>query len=221
MKHLTTICLLLLSVSMLQARPQTRAVVVDTVCNAPLKEMLHVTNRFCRQFQACPDSLFDWAYIGLGEAEVKEESTKTKEGRDAIQLRYKDRCYDPVKHTGDVAIDIYILGVRWWKDQHLGTKYRLLRPAKSKYPLTAHMTATYSGSILEGGDFIIRMEPIAENKTRIHYEFSLTFGRVLSTFISDKTWNNAIRWRFETILENLIECAETGTVTDKRRGPSN
>ena len=72
MKHLTTICLLLLSVSMLQARPQTRAVVVDTVCNAPLKEMLHVTNRFCRQFQACPDSLFDWAYIGLASLVFKK-----------------------------------------------------------------------------------------------------------------------------------------------------
>ncbi len=225
MRKLFTCCLLLLSVSLLQARPQTRSVVVDTVCNAPLKNMLQVTNRFCRQFQACPDSLFDWAYLGMSEGSSSNEepkaTNKTKESRDAIQLRYKDRCYDPVKHTGDVAIDIYILGVRWWKDQHLGTKYRLLRPAKSKYPLTAHMTATYSGSILEGGDFIIRMEPIAENKTRIHYEFSLTFGRVLSTFISDKTWNNAIRWRFETILENLIECAETGTVTDKRRGPSN
>ena len=63
------------------------------------------------------------------------------------------------------------------------------------------------------------MEPISEDQTRIHYEFRLAFGRVLSAFISDKTWHNAIEWRFYVILENLIECAETGTVQPKHRGP--
>lgn len=199
------------------ARPQKREVVIDTICNAPLETMLKVTNRFCYQFQACPDSLFKWAYLGMGEEEITE--SKSKESRDAIQLRYKDRVYDPKLKTGDVAIDIYVLGVRWWKDQHLGTKYVLTRPASSQYPLTAHMTATYSGSILQGGHFILRMEPLSPDETKVHYEFSLTFGRVLSAFISDKTWKNGIEWRFETILENLVECAETGTVKDKVRGP--
>lgn len=207
----------LLMATCLLARPQRREVVIDTICNAPLKQLLAVTNKFCYQFQACPDSLFSWAYQGTGEAEVQE--AKSKEGRDAVQLRYKDRVYDPANKTGDVAIDIYVLGVRWWKDQHLGTKSRLMRPAHAAYPLTAHMEATYSGSILEGGEFIMRMEPISENQTRVHYEFVLTFGRVLSSFISDKTWKNAMEWRFETILENLIECAETGTVQPKKRGP--
>ena len=210
---------LLVSVSLTAfGRPQRREVVCDTICNAPLSEMLKVAERYCYQFQACPDSLFDWAYLGLGEAEDKE-STSSKESRDAIQLRYKDRVYDAKHKTGDVAIDIYVLGVRWWKDQHLGTKRVLTRPANAKYPLTEHLTATYSGSILEGGDIIIRMEPISPTQTRVHYEFILTFGRVLSTFISDKTWNNAIKWRLETIFENLVECAETGTVKDKVRGP--
>ena len=118
-----------------------------------------------------------------------------------------------------MAIDIYVLGVRGWKDTHLGTKYRLLRPANAQYPLTAHMTATYSGSLLEGGDFVMRLEPISENQTRVHYEFRLVFGKVLSTFISDKTWHNAVEWRLETILENLVEHAETGTVKQKQRGP--
>lgn len=201
------------------ARPQARAVVIDTICNAPWQSMVLTADKFCYQFQACPDSLFDWAYIGLGEAEVVEPQQKTKESRDAIQLRYKDRTYDAKNKTGDVAIDIYILGVRWWKDQHLGTKYVLSRPAKAKFPLTARMTATYSGSILEGGTFIIRVEPINDHQTRVHYEFGLVFGKVLSSFISDKTWQNAIEWRFATILENLVEHAETGTVTDKQRGP--
>lgn len=218
MKVKTLILFLLLSVSAFAARPQTRAVIIDTVCNAPLKQMLKVTDRFCYEFQACPDSLFLWAYKGLHE-EIDPDKKMTKESRSVIQLVYKDRVYDPKLKTGDVALDIYVLGVKWWKDQHLGTKYVLMRPANSKYPLTAHMNATYSGSILQGGHFIMRMEPLSDTQTKIHYEFSLTFGKVLSSFISDKTWQNAIEWRFVTILENLVECAETGTVTDKVRGP--
>ena len=215
-KSLLLVALLLVSLG-LAARPQRREVIMDTICNAPLKEVLKVAERFCIQFQSCPDSLFEWAYLGLAEEEIAK--TANKESRDAIQLRYKDRVYDPKLKTGDVAIDIYVLGVRWWKDQHLGTKRVLTRPAKAKYPLTEHMTATYSGSILQGGDFILRMEPVSDTQTRVHYEFSLTFGKVLSSFISDKTWRNAIEWRFETIFENLIECAETGTVKEKVRGP--
>lgn len=199
------------------ARPQTRAVVIDTVCHAPLEEMLRVTKRFCYQFQACPDSLFTWAYCGLDKPE--EAQPQTKESRNAIQLIYKDRVYDPKLKTGDVTLDIYVLGVRWWKDQHLGTKSVIMRPANAQYPLTSRMTATYTGSILEGGYFIMRMDPISPDETRLHYEFSLTFGKVLSSFISDKMWKNAIEWRFETILENLIEYAETGTVVYREHGP--
>ena len=221
MKYKLFILALFFSTSAFALRPQVREVVIDTICNAPLHNMLMTANKFCYEFQACPDSLFQWAYLGMSEIppEPGTETKKTKESRDAIQLRYKDRVYDPKHKTGDVAIDIYVLGVRWWKDTHLGTKYVLSRPAKSKYPLTARMTATYSGSILEGGDFVLRMEPISENQTRVHYEFRLVFGKVLSTFISDKTWHNAIEWRFETILENLVEHAETGTVQQKQRGP--
>ena len=200
------------------ARPSKREVIIDTICNAPLKEMLAVSERFCREFQACPDSLFDWAYLGLSEEE-ELTTEKSRESRDAIQLRYKDRVYDPVNKTGDVAIDIYVLGVRWWKDQHLGSRYRLTRPVGASYPLTSHMTATYSGSILNGGDYIMQLTPISDTQTKIHYVFSLDFGRLLAAFISDKTWYNAIEWRFHVILENLVECAETGTVQPKRRGP--
>lgn len=219
MRKTTVFCLLLISSLSAWARPQTRAVVIDTVCNASITELLPVISKFCYQFQACPDSLFEWAYTNLGEPEVVESNDKTKDSKDAIQLDYKDRAYDPKTKTGDVAIDIYVLGVRWWKNQHLGTQYSLTRPAGGKYPLTAHLKATYSGSLLEGGDIVFRMEPLTPTRTRVHYEFSLTFGRVLSAFISDRTWRNAIEWRFETILDNLIEYTETGTVEKRPVGP--
>lgn len=214
MKRILISTAAVLVAAVMWARPQTREVVRDTICEVSIEQMLNVANKFCYQFQACPDSLFTWAYVGTGELEVAE--SKNKESRDAIQLRYKDRVYDAKQKTGDVAIDIYVLGVRWWKDQHLGTKYRIEKPANSPYPLTSHMVATYSGSILEGGNFILRMEPISPTRTRVHYEFTLTFGKVLSAFISDKTWRNAIQWRLSMILDNLVEYAETGKVEPKK-----
>ena len=216
MKRMMLIAMLSVASLCTFARPQTRAVVIDTVCDASIEQLLPVIRRFCYQFQACPDSLFDWAYLNLKEHEEADTKKDTKEGRAVIQLDYKDRTYDPKTKTGDVAIDIYVLGVRWWKDQHLGTKYSLTRPAHAPHPLTAHLKATYSGAILEGGDWIFVMTPVSPTQTHLHYEFSLTFGRVLSAFISDKIWRNAIEWRFLIILENLIEYAETGTVVQRK-----
>lgn len=194
------------------ARPQRREVVMDTIVNASIETMLQTVDRFYFQFQACPDSLFEWAYLGM-DSKPKKDEKPTKESKNAIQLVYKDRVYDPVEKTGDVAIDMYVLGVRWWKDQHLGTVSN--RPKRNVYPLTAHMTATYSGSVLEGGDVIFVLTPIDDTHTRVHYEFGLTFGRVLASFVSDKMWHNAIEWRFVHILKNLVEYAETGTVVLK------
>ena len=208
--------LLLMASAVAFGRPQRRGVVVDTICNTPLPAMLEAASKYCRQFQMQSDSLYQWAYVGIDKRE-KEDTLKkqTKESRNAILLNYKERVYDPVLKTGDITIDIYVLGVRWWKDQHLGTKYTLTRPASSQYPLTAKMVATYSGSILEGGEVLFRLDPIDPTHTRVHYEFNLTFGRVLSAFISDKTWKNAIEWRFQIIIKNLVEYAETGTVERK------
>ena len=194
-----------------------RGVSIDTICHAPIAKMWQVTDSFCYQFQACPDTLFQWAYLGLEEAKPKKNEKRTKESRDVVHLEYKDRTYDALCKTGDVAIDIYVLGVRWWKDQHLGTQYTCTLNEAYSFPVRVHMVATYSGKskILEGGDFILYMEPVTPTETRIHYEFNLTFGHVLSAFISDKTWRNSMEWRFRMILANLVECAETGTVTPK------
>lgn len=215
----SVLCILMLCAGTVCARNnQHRAVIIDTICNTPLHDIRLVTDSFCMQFQSCPDTLFKWAYLGL-EEEKNQEKERTKESRDVFHLQYNDRTYDPESRIGDVAIDIYVLGTRFWKDQHLVTQTSHYRPEDAEYPLTIHMTATYSGSIIEGGDFIMQLTPLSGNRTAIHYEFSLTFGRFLSLFISDNTWRNSIEWRFATILENLVECAETGTVKPKVRGP--
>lgn len=213
-------------------RPKTRGVIVDTVANCHISKVHATVSRFCYEFQADPDLLFSWAYLNTGsespdepqkeltEAEKikKEEQRKkdeSKEGKDAIRLVYKDRTYDPDTYTGDVAIDIYVLGSRMFKDNHLGTVYGTTM-------LTSHseiqqLNATYSGSILDGGQILFRLDSIGPNLTEVHYDFNLTFGRFLATFISDKTWQNVVEWRLKNILGNLIEYAETGKVTDRSK----
>lgn len=188
------------------AGPKYRAVVIDTICHAPIEAVQQTAAKFCRQFQACPDSLFEWAYIGLEEDQTEKE--KTKESRDAIQLRYKDRTYAPKTLTGDVAIDIYVLGVRWWKDTHLGTICHHTWSDEVPQTTTSHLTATYSGSLLEGGNCIIEMKALTPVTTQVHFTFDFTFGQMLAFFISDKVWKNAIAWRFPVILHNLVENAE-------------
>lgn len=198
------------------ARPRTRGVTIDTVCHTPVNQLLQVVDSFCYQFQACPDSLFLWAYLGLEEHVDSAKQKRNKEGRDVIHLEYKDRVYNAQDKIGDVAIDIYVLGMRWWKDQHLITAFTT---NSDSYTTVAHLSATYSGSILDDGHIIYQVHPISDNETAVHYEFYVTLGGTLAAFISDKTWQNSAQWRFEAILENIIECAETGTVTMKERGP--
>jgi hypothetical protein len=188
------------------AGPKYRAVVVDTICHAPIEAVQQTAAKFCRQFQACPDSLFDWAYVGLEEDQTEKE--KTKESRDAIQLRYKERTYDPKTMKGDVAIDIYVLGIRWWKDTHLGSQCTHTWSNEIPQRARTHLTATYSGSLLEGGNCIFEMEALTPVTTQIHYTFDFTFGQMLAFFISDKVWQNAIAWRFPVILKNIVENAE-------------
>lgn len=218
MRKIVLVALMCLSMNAFSLPPQKRGVVRDTICNASWTTVLRAMDRFCYEFQSSPDSLFSWAFVGTGGGKIKKQ--KSKESRNAIQLRYKERIYDPTNKTGDVAIDIYVLGTRWFKDQHLGTKYILSRPAKAKFPLTSHLKATYSGSLLEGGDIIMRIEPISATQTKVHYEFSLVLGKVLSSFISDKTWHNTAEWRLNRIFNNIIEYCETGTVKRKSKKPA-
>ena len=201
--------------SFVTAGSKYRVVILDTICHAPIQAMEQSAHRFCREFQACPDSLFEWAYLGLEEEKTEKE--KTKESRDAIQLRYKDRNYDPKTLTGDVAIDIYVLGVRWWKDTHLGTHCKHVCSKTLPQTSTSHMTATYSGSLLEGGNCIFELKALSPTTTQVHFTFDFTFGQMLALFISDKVWHNAIEWRFKVILENLVEYAETGDVKRKKK----
>lgn len=188
-------------------RPQTRVVEVDTVAHCSMQAMESTVSRFCYEFQADVDMLFEWAYLNTDGGEEE----KTGKGKDAVRLEYRDRTYDPVAKTGDVAINIYVLGSRLVRDAHLGTQYSAHSYAPGK--LEQRLDATYSGSLLDGAMIRFEMDSISPVETAVHYTFSISFGRFLAQFISDKTWAGVAEWRLRAIFDNLVEFAETGTVS--------
>lgn len=225
-KLLLIVCLVHILAGSVEARPKTRGVEMDTIAHCTMTAMENTISKFCYQFQADPDELFSWAYLNTGSESPNDQKSETpnantpsknkrdesSNGKDAIRLVYKDRMYDPDKHIGDVALDIYVLGNPLFRDNHLGTIYA--KTAISNTQQIQQLIATYSGSLLEGGEIRFHMDSIAPNQVKVHYTFNLTFGRFLATFISDKTWRNVADWRFRAIFRNLIEYAETGKVTD-------
>lgn len=210
LKRFITICISILSATAFSwGRSQSRNVQTDTICNAPIAELRAIADRFAYEFQASPDALFEWAFKGTGDS-------NSGKGKDANMLRYKERTYDAKKRTGDVALDIYVLGAKMFRDNHLTTVYQpkeLLKNGEKQ----SRIYATYSGSLLEGGEMIFRFDSIAPNKTAAHFEFNITFGKFFSSFISDKTWQQVAVWRIKTIFGNIKEFAETGKVEDKKR----
>lgn len=221
-KLLLIACFINILAGTTEARPKTRGVEMDTVANCSLAAMENSIHKFCYEFQADPDSLFAWAYLNTGSetpGEQKKEKTRKRDessnGKDAIRLVYKDRTYDPNKQIGDVALDIYVLGNPLYRDNHLGTIYT--KTPISNTQQIQQLIATYSGSLLEGGEIRFHLDSIAPNQVKVHYTFNLTFGRFLATFISDKTWRNVADWRFRAILGNLVEYAETGKVTNREK----
>lgn len=207
MRRLTLVVMISLVAVICWGRPQSRYVHTDTICNASQAALQALADRMAYEFQTDPDLLFDWAFKGTGDQNTGKE-------KDAIILRYKERKYDADKKEGDVAIDIYVLGARMFKDNHLITRYHQKEKLKGG-KTQSRIYATYTGSLLEEGEMLLRFDSIAPEKTAIHYEFNITFGKFFSAFVSDKRWKQVAEWRLKKIIANVVEYAETGKVEDK------
>ena len=199
---LLLLCAMLLPWNSVSARrPQDRYVAVDTVCQCTPAQFQATINRFFYQFQTNSDSLFTWAYLNTGGDGNEKEG-----GKDAIRIHYTEAKYNPTDKTGDIGLDIYVLGSKMFPDRHLFTQN-----------YGSRLLVTYSGSLLEKGEIIFRMDSVAPHKTKVHYQFSFVFGKFFSLFISDKMWGEVIRWRLEQVFANLVEYSETGNVTEKKK----
>ena len=187
--------------SMYARRPQDRHVKVDTVCRCTPAQFQKTIDKFFYQFQTNSDSLFNWAYLNTGGDGNEKEG-----GKDAIRLQYAEAKYDPVEKKGDLGLDIYVLGSKMFPDRHLFTQN-----------FGSTLGVTYSGSLLENGSIVFKVDSVAPMRTKVHYEFNFVFGKFFSLLISDNTWEEVIKWRLEQVLTNLIEYTETGKVTDHKK----
>ena len=197
----TLFCLLMPSASLYARRPQDRHVLVDTVCRCTPAQFQKTIDRFFYQFQTNSDSLFNWVYLNTGGDGNEKEG-----GKDAIKLHYAEAKYDPVEKTGDLGLDIYVLGSKMFPNRHLYTRN-----------FGRELGVTYSGSLLENGSVVFRLDSVSPHKTKVHYEFNFVFGKFFSLLISDKIWNEVIKWRLEQVFANLVEYTETGKVTDHKK----
>lgn len=184
---------------------QTRRVVMDQVWNCTYDRANEVIDRFVYEMQTDMNNLFTWAFIGT------ENKGDTK-GKDAVSIKYVSNTYDPATRTGVLVTTIEVLGMPWFKNREVGSVYRDSVVSNTRY---ARLEITYSGSLLQAANGQFHTTPIDANHTKMHFELNVVLGKFFSAFVTTKTWNEVAAWRIETMVNNVKEFAETGTVTPK------
>ncbi len=201
MRHLLLLCFLMMyATAVLASRPTNRKVQLDTVCSCTPNRFQYVIDKFFYQFQTNTDSIFEWAYLN-----TEGDGNASENGKDAIKIHYNNALYDSITRTGDLGLDIYVLGMKMFPDRHIITTNN-----------GSCLNATYSGSLLDDAHIKFTLDSIAPQLVRVRYEFNLVFGKFASMMVSDKVWHSAMRWRLEQIFANLVEYAETGQVIKRK-----
>lgn len=212
MKRLPILFLFLLSGMVLSATEEViprneRRIVIDKVFDCSHERTKEVLDKFVYQLQAEADSLFSWAYMNTGG----DGDTK---GKDAVALRYKRCEYEPRTRNSLFVTDIVVLGVPWKRNVEIGAHY-WFKPINEKRH--SQLDITYSGKILQDANGFFITTPRKDGKTDVHFELHVAFGKFFSAFVTKKTWQEVAVWRFETIVSNLKEYAETGKVLPKEK----
>lgn len=186
---------------------QTRRVVMDQVWNCSYDRANEVIDLFVYEMQTDMNHLFTWAFLGT------ENQGDTK-GKDAVSIKYVGNTYDPETRTGKLITTIEVLGVPWFKNREVRSVYRDSVVNKTRY---ARLEITYSGSLLQAANGQFHTTPIDANHTTMHFELNVVLGKFFSAFVTTKTWNEVAAWRIETMVNNVKEYAETGTVQPKKK----
>lgn len=184
---------------------QTRRVVVDQVWNCSYERANEIIDLFVFEMQTDMNHLFTWAFIDT------ENKGDTK-GKDAVSIKYVSNTYDPNTRSGVLVTTIEILGVPWFKNREVGSIYRDSVVNNTRY---ARLEITYSGSLLQAANGQFHTTPIDKDHTKMHFELNVVLGKFFSAFVTNKTWNEVAAWRIVTMVNNVKEFAETGTVKPK------
>ena len=186
---------------------QVRRIVLERDWNCSKDRADAIIDMFIYQMQTDMNQLFTWAFIGT------ENQGDTK-GKDAVSVKYVGNTYNPETRTGVLLTTIEVLGVPWFKNREIGSIYRDSTVNETRY---ARIDITYSGSLLQAADGQFHTTATDAKHTHVHFELNVTLGRFFSAFVTNKTWNEVAAWRIETMVDNIGEFAETGTVKPKAK----
>ncbi len=184
---------------------QTRRVVMDQVWDCSFERANEVIDLFVYEMQTDMNHLFTWAFLGT------ENKGDTK-GKDAVSIKYVSNTYEPETRTGVLVTTIEVLGIPWFKNREVGSVYRDSIVDGTRY---ARLEITYSGSLLQSANGQFHTTPIDDDHTKMHFELNVVLGKFFSAFVTNKTWSEVAAWRIQTMVNNVKEYAETGTVTPK------
>lgn len=184
---------------------QTRRVHLNRVFECDEAHANAVIDTFVYQMQTDMNSLFKWAFIGT-------ENQGDSKGKDAVSIVYTGNTYDPVKRDAVLYATISVLGIPWFKNREIGSIYTDSVVNHTRY---ARLDITYSGALLQAADGQFHTTALDKNRTHVHFELNVILGKFFSAFVTNKTWAEVAAWRIETILDNIKEYAETGTVKPK------
>ena len=203
MRYILSLILAILSVTAFAGNErQTRRIVIDTVYDCSLERANFVVDTFMYALQTDINSLFDWAFVGTGnQGEPK--------GRDAVRVVYTGNSYEEATRTGLLTMNIYVLGVPWFKNRELESVYRDSVVNDTRY---ARLDITYSGSMLQEANGQFHTTAIDGEHTQVHMELNVVLGKFFSAFVTNKNWKDVAVWRIERIVRNLKEYSETGKV---------
>ena len=203
MRYILSLIVTILSITAFAGNErQTRRIVIDTVYDCSLERANFVVDTFMYAMQTDINSLFEWAFIGTGnQGEPK--------GRDAVRVVYTGNSYEEATRTGLLTMNIYVLGVPWFKNRELESVYRDSVVNDTRY---ARLDITYSGSMLQEANGQFHTTAIDGEHTQVHMELTVVLGKFFSAFVTNKNWKEVAVWRIERIVRNLKEFSETGKV---------
>ena len=179
-----------------------------TECTVPVVASQTVTNqmidRLIYEFQTNPDTLFTWAFMGMGQ--------QGNEDKDAIVLVLNDIVYIPEQNYSRLLMDIVVPKFRRFRDVELESIVTDVFEGPVRH---VRVDIYYAGNILKEAYGNFYVTPIDDNNCTLSIDINVRFGWFFNIFVSKKVYKNVIEWRANTFMENLQEMAETGKVSNK------
>ncbi len=144
------------------------------------------------------DSLFTWAFKGLGQQGDEE--------RDEVVLHIKSSTFDRMSGLCHMVADIQVSKITTFRDIPLDSK--VLQTKLEDGSTRVDVDIFYSNAILKKAYGTFFVKPIADNRIEMSVCIHVRFGWFFNIFITKKRFRNIIEWRMQGMMNNLRDEAE-------------